>query len=78
MKETTDYLENIMDIVHTCRKRNDKIGARQKHFYVNKDTIRIHLSGNAQLTLSVLIAENGVSQMTKEAIKGIVETFEVR
>ena len=76
MKETTDYTENIMDIIHTCRKKNDKIGARQKHFYLDKDNIRIHLSGNAQLTIPIIIAENGANQLTKGAIQAIVNTFE--
>ncbi len=67
-----------MDIVHACRKKNSKIGARQKHFYLNKDLIRIHLSGNAELTIPLLIAENGVSQMTKEALQAIIDSYDVK
>ena len=78
MKETTDYRENIVDIVHACRKKNKNIGARQKHFYSNSNTIRIQLSGHGQIDIPVVIAENGVSQMTNEALQRIVDTFEVK
>jgi predicted nucleotidyltransferase len=76
MKETTDYLENIMDIVLACRKRNKKIGARLKHFHLNKETMLVKLTGNGSLKIPVLIAENGVSQMTKESIQRIADSFE--
>ncbi|MDQ3190292.1 MAG: hypothetical protein M3Q58_01725 [Bacteroidota bacterium] len=77
MKETTDYLDNIMDIVLACRKINGKVGARLKHYYEDDKTIIVKLSGNAQITVPLIIAENGVSQLTKEAIQKIVETFEI-
>jgi hypothetical protein len=71
MKETTDHIDNIIDIVHACRKINPKIGARLKHFYLNPEMILVQLSGNAQLSVPSLIAENGVSQLTKEGINKI-------
>src|ERR1035437_15296 len=78
MKETTDHLDNIMDIVLACRKKNEKIGARLKHFYADEETIIVKLTGNAQIIIPLLIAENGVSQMTNEAIQKIVDTFDVK
>jgi hypothetical protein len=78
MKETTDHLENIMDILLACRKRNKKIGARLKHFYLNKETVLVKLTGNGSLKIPILIAENGVSQMTKEAVLGIADSFEAK
>ena len=78
MKETTDYIDNIMDIVLACRTKNKMIGARLKHFYSDKETIVVKLTGNAQITLPVLIAENGVSQMTKEAIQRIADSFQLQ
>ncbi len=75
MKETTDYTDNIMDIVLSCRKLNAKIGARQRHFYSDKNNIRVQLSGNAELTIPVLIAENGASQITNEALNSILSTY---
>jgi hypothetical protein len=78
MKETTDHLENIMDIILACRKLNVKIGARLKHFYLDNDTILVKLTGNVQLSIPTLIAANGVSQLTNEAIQRILNTFEVK
>ena len=78
MKETSDHLDNIMDIVLASRKINNKIGARLKHYYADNKTIIVKLSGNAQITVPLIIAENGVSQMTVEAIKKIVGTFEIK
>ena len=77
MKTTHDYLDNVVDLVHACRKINKKIGARLQHFYINENTIRIKLTGNAFLTIPVFIVEHGVSQVDKEALKGIIETYEV-
>ena len=78
MKETADHLDNIMDIVLACRKKNEKIGARLKHFYTDEETVIVKLTGNAQITIPLLIAENSVSQLSKEAIQYIVETFELK
>jgi hypothetical protein len=77
MKTTHDYLDNIVDLVHACRKVNKKIGARLQHFYLNENTIRIKLTGNAFLTIPVMIVEHGVSQVDSEALKGIIDTYEV-
>lgn len=78
MKETTDYTDNIMDIILACRSKNKKIGARLKHYYSGKETILVKLTGNAQITIPVLIAENGVSQMTKEALQRITDTYQLQ
>jgi hypothetical protein len=76
MQETTDYLDNIVDLIHAARKIDKRIGARLKHFYANKDTIKVQLSGNGYLTIGLIYAQNGVSQITKEAIQSISDTFE--
>lgn len=78
MKETADHLDNIMDIVLACRKKNEKIGARLKHFYTDEETIIVKLTGNAQITIPLLIAENGISQLSIETIQKIVDTFDVK
>jgi hypothetical protein len=78
MKETTDYLDNIVDIVHAARKKNKKIGARLKHFYLNKEKIRVQLTGKGYLTIEVSHAKDGLGLLSKEAIQLIADTFEVK
>jgi hypothetical protein len=78
MKETTDYLDNIVGIVHAARKKNKKIGARLKHFYLNKEKIRVELTGRGYLTIDVAYAKDGAAQLSKEIILTISETFEVK
>jgi hypothetical protein len=78
MKETTDHLDNIVLIIHACRKRNKQIGARLKHHYLNKEIIRVQLTGNGILHIPVLIAQNGISQLSKETIQKIADSFEVK
>lgn len=75
-KSDSSLLES--NIICQDRKHNNKIGARLKHFYLNKETIIVQLTGNAQFNIPLLIAENGVSQMIKGAIQGIADTFEVK
>jgi hypothetical protein len=75
MKETTQYLENIIEIIHLCRKKNKKIGARLSHKVVNKEHIMVKLTGGGNLHIPILLAENGVSQLTTEAVIAIVATF---
>jgi hypothetical protein len=78
MKETTEYLENLTDIVLAARKKNSKIGARLKHFYSSEDKIVIQLTGKGWLTVDTLVAENGVSELNSEVLRKIVDSFEVK
>lgn len=78
MTETSDHLDNIVDIILVCRKKNRKIGTRLKHFYLDKTTMQVKLTGNGVLNIPVLIAENGVAQISPAAIQGILNSFEVK
>jgi hypothetical protein len=78
VKETSDHIDNIQDLILACRKKNKKIGVRLKHYYLNKTTIQVLLTGNGVLRIPVLIAENGVSQINTEGIQGIINSFEIK
>ena len=78
MKETTDHLNNIIDIIHAARKKNRKIGARLKHFYANKETIRVLLTGKGILRIDILHCVNGVKTMSPEQIQAVADTFEIK
>lgn len=78
MKKTTDYLENIVDIILAARKKNKQIGARLKHFYVSKDSILVQLTGKGWIRIDTLVAENGVSELKADAIQRVVDSFEVK
>ncbi len=78
MKETIDYLENIVDILHVARKKNKKIGARLKHFYGSKEQIKVQLTGKGWVMIDVIIAQNGVRELNKDAIQKVVDSFEVK
>jgi hypothetical protein len=78
MKETTDHMENIVAILHVCRKKNKKIGARLKHFYGSKEQIKVQLTGKGWVIIDVIIAVNGVSELSKEAIQNVLDSFEVK
>jgi hypothetical protein len=78
MKETTDHLNNIVDIIHDARKKNRKIGARLKHFYANKETIRVLLTGKGILRIDIVHCVNGVKAMNPEQIQAVADTFEIK
>jgi hypothetical protein len=77
MKETTDHLENIVDILHASRKKNKKIGARLKHFYGSKEKIKVQLTGKGWVIIDTVWAEKGVSGMTPEEIMAVVDSFKL-
>jgi hypothetical protein len=60
MKDTTDHLDNIVDIIHACRKKNKKIGARLKHRYVNKENIMVNLTGGGTIHIPIPFAERSL------------------
>jgi hypothetical protein len=76
MKETTDYLENVVDILHAARKKNKKIGARLKHFYGSKEKIKVQLTGKGWVVIETVWAEKGLSAMSKEDLLSVVVSFE--
>jgi hypothetical protein len=78
MKETTDYLENIVGIVHAARKKNKKIGARLRHFYASKDRIKIQLTGKGWVSIETAWAVNGITGMSQEDLKKVVDSFELK
>jgi hypothetical protein len=78
MKPTTDYLQNIVDILHACRKKDKRIGARLKHWYGSKEQIKVQLTGKGWVMIDTLVAENGVSELRKEAIQKILDSFEIK
>jgi hypothetical protein len=78
MKETTDYLGNILDILHAARKKNKKIGARLKHFYGSKEHMKVSLTGKGWVTVQTAFAVKGVKEMSKEEIMEVVESFEIK
>ncbi len=77
MKETTDHLENIVDILHAARKMNKKIGARLKHYYGSKEQIKVQLTGRGWVIIDVLLAENGVSEISNQGIQKVLDSFNV-
>jgi hypothetical protein len=78
MKETTDHLENIVDIILAARKKNTQIGARLKHFYSSPDSILVQLTGKGWVKIDTLVAENGVSELKADAIQKVVDSFEMK
>jgi hypothetical protein len=78
MKETTDFLQHILDILHAARKKNKKIGARLKHFYGSKEKMKVQLTGKGWVTIDTAFAQKGVSEMSKEEIMAVVESFEIK
>ena len=78
MKPTTDYLQNIVDILHACRKKDKRVGARLKHWYGSKEQIKVQLTGKGWVMIDTLVAENGVSELRKEAIQKILDSFEIK
>jgi hypothetical protein len=77
MKETTDYLQNIVEILHICRKKNKKIGARLKHWYGSKEQIKIQLTGKGWVMMDTVTAEGGVSKLSPESIQKVVDSFKM-
>ena len=77
MKETTDHLENIVDILHAARKKNKKIGSRLKHFYGSAEQIKVHLTGKGSIMIDTVLAENGVSEISKEGLQKVLDSFKV-
>jgi len=77
MKETTDYLDNIVDILHAARKKNKKIGARLKHFYGSKEQIKVQLTGKGSIMIDTAAAEKGVSGLSKDEIQKVVDSFKL-
>jgi hypothetical protein len=75
MKETTDFLKNIVDILHLARKKNKKIGARIKHFYGSKEKIKVQLTGKGWVIIDTLWAEKGAAEMSKEEILAVAESY---
>jgi hypothetical protein len=75
MKETKDHLENIVDILQAARKKNKKIGARLKHFYGSKEQIKVQLTGKGWVMIDVIVAQNGVKELNKEAVQRVVDSF---
>jgi hypothetical protein len=78
MKPTTDYLQNIVDILHACRKKDKRVGARLKHWYASKEQIKVQLKGKGWVMIDTVVAENGVSELRKEAIQKILDSFEIK
>jgi hypothetical protein len=78
MKETIDHLHNIVSILHLARKKNKRIGARLKHFYASKEQIKVQLTGRGWVIIDTICAVNGVSEISKEAIQRILDSFEVK
>ena len=78
MKETTDHLHNIVSILHIARKKNKRIGARLKHFYASKEQIKVQLTGKGWIIIDTICAANGISEISKEAIQRIVDSFEIK
>jgi hypothetical protein len=78
MQETTDYIDNVVDIIYACRKRNSLIGARLRHFYFDDRMLLVYLTDNKQLKIPVLIATHGISQLTEKSIFEICSTFNER
>jgi hypothetical protein len=78
MKETTDYLKNIVDILHFARKRNKKIGARLKHFYGSKEQIKVQLTGKGWVMVDTALALKGPVEASKEEIQKVVDSFQIK
>jgi hypothetical protein len=74
MKETTDHLDNIVDIIFACRKLNSRIGARLRHYY-SGGAIVVHPTGRMQIAIPLILAENGISELNKKAIEDILNTL---
>jgi hypothetical protein len=77
MKETTDFLENIVDILHAARKRNKKIGARLKHFYGSMEQIKVQLTGKGSIMIDTVLAEKGITGISKEELHKVVDSFKI-
>lgn len=54
------------------------IGARLKHFYGSKEQIKVQLTGKGWVLIDTIVAENGVRELTKEAIQRVVDSFEIK
>jgi hypothetical protein len=78
MKETTDYLKNIVDILHSARKRNKRIGARLKHFYGSKEQIKVQLTGKGWVMIDTALAEKGAAAASKEEVQKVVDSFQIK
>jgi hypothetical protein len=78
MKETTDFLQHILDILHAARKRNKKIGARLKHFYASKELIKVQLTGKGWVGIDTALAQKGVAGSAKEEIQRVADSFEIK
>jgi hypothetical protein len=78
MRETSDYLENIVNLLYVIRKKNQNIGARLKHFYISETRIMVRLTGNGWITLELALAVNGVQEITDADIQKVLHTFERR
>jgi hypothetical protein len=78
LNETSDYLENIVDILHAARKKDKKIGARLRHFYTSEQQIKVQLTGNGWIMIDTLVAENGISELNKPVLQRVIDSFELK
>ncbi len=78
MKETTEHLQNILDILHVARKKNKKIGARLKHFIANKETWKVQLTGKGWVSIDAPFVLKGAKEMTKEEILKVADSWEMK
>ena len=75
MQETTDCLENIVDIVNAARMYNPSIGYRVKHYVNERFHFSILLSGNAAIEIKRAHAQDGLGSMTPQDIQEVANSY---
>ena len=75
MKETTEYLTNVVGIVNAAREFNPRIGNRIRHYYNEQGKIVVFLTNNAKITIGLSYAQDGAHTMSKEELKKVAESY---